>query len=140
MVRKNLMPDPEIATSRPIFETRQMLLGQFICPTTAPNFSDTGPIRNGPIVVFPRIGVEITHAGHAPMVQIQTLWSFIMTGRSINGAKCRHTATDAIGLRLTPQLCERLWASSTSTLEMRNATYSKSRMDPVPTEFTFFIG
>ena len=81
------MPDPEIATSRPIFETRQMLLGQFICPTTAPNFSDTGPIRNGPIVVFPRIGVEITHAGHASMVADPNVVVFYNDGQDYKRGK-----------------------------------------------------
>jgi AraC family transcriptional regulator len=57
-----------ITTSRPIFEGHRIKIGQFVCPTTAPNFTDTGPIRYGPIIVFPRIGVEITHAGHAPIL------------------------------------------------------------------------
>jgi AraC family transcriptional regulator len=56
------------ATSWAIYEGRQVGIGQFMCPVTAPNFADTGPIQNGPIIVFPRIGVEITHAGHAPIV------------------------------------------------------------------------
>lgn len=59
---------PETSASWSIYDGQQVKIGQFICPVAAPNFSNTGPIQNGPIIVFPRIGVEITHAGHTPIV------------------------------------------------------------------------
>lgn len=81
------MSSSKITTSRPIFEGEQIKIGQFVCPATAPNFSDTGPIRYGPIVVFPRTGVEITHAGHAPMVADPNIVVFYNDGQEYKRGK-----------------------------------------------------
>lgn len=62
------MHPQEKSRSHAIFEGHHLAIGQFVCPITAFDFSDTGPIKNGPLVVFPRIGVEITHAGHRPLI------------------------------------------------------------------------
>ncbi|HXT16560.1 MAG TPA: helix-turn-helix transcriptional regulator [Gemmatimonadaceae bacterium] len=45
-----------------VFDTSRAAIGVFRCPATYPSFRDTGPIERS-IVVFPRTGVWIRHAG-----------------------------------------------------------------------------
>jgi AraC family transcriptional regulator len=45
-----------------LFQTPRAAVGAFRCPITYPSFRDTGPIERH-IVVFPRTGVWIRHAG-----------------------------------------------------------------------------
>ena len=47
---------------RAVFETEHVTVGVFRCPTTHPDFRDTGPTERH-LVVFPRTGVWIRHAG-----------------------------------------------------------------------------
>src|SRR5262245_45536495 len=47
---------------RTVFSTDQVTVGAFRCPLTYPSFRDTGPTERH-LVVFPRSGVWIRHAG-----------------------------------------------------------------------------
>lgn len=49
------------------FKSRIVTIGLFRCKPWEPRFADSGPIRDY-IVVFPRTGVTITHAGRDPIV------------------------------------------------------------------------
>ncbi|HEX4684446.1 MAG TPA: helix-turn-helix transcriptional regulator, partial [Gemmatimonadaceae bacterium] len=50
-----------------LFQTAQVAVGAFRCPIAYPSFRDTGPIERH-IVVFPRTGVWIRHAGGRPFL------------------------------------------------------------------------
>ena len=52
---------------QPVFETDHVTVGVFRCPTTHPDFRDTGPTERH-LVVFPRTGVWIRHAGSRAFV------------------------------------------------------------------------
>jgi AraC family transcriptional regulator len=52
---------------RVVFSSATLRIGLFRCPPAFPGFTDTGPI-DGHLVVFPRTGVTITHAGGPPIV------------------------------------------------------------------------
>ncbi len=55
------------AISKIIFDNDLIRVGAFRCPPWYLHFTDTGPIQ-GYLIVFPRTGVCITHAGGAPIV------------------------------------------------------------------------
>jgi AraC-like DNA-binding protein len=52
---------------RVVFSSATLRVGLFRCPPAFPGFADTGPI-DGHLIVFPRTGVTITHAGGRPIV------------------------------------------------------------------------
>jgi AraC-like DNA-binding protein len=52
---------------RIVFQTATAQAGAFMCPSRDPRFRDSGPI-NHHVVVFPRTGVWIRHAGSRPFV------------------------------------------------------------------------
>ncbi|HRW10141.1 MAG TPA: AraC family transcriptional regulator [Caldilineaceae bacterium] len=54
--------------STPIFENKIARIGLFRCPTEHPSFGDTGPIRNGHLMVFPRTSVRILLPNREPIV------------------------------------------------------------------------
>ncbi|MCB0189873.1 MAG: helix-turn-helix transcriptional regulator [Caldilineaceae bacterium] len=54
--------------STPIFENKIARIGLFRCPTEHPDFGDTGPIRNGHLMVFPRTSVRILLPDREPIV------------------------------------------------------------------------
>jgi AraC family transcriptional regulator len=54
-------------TDRTIFATDAAQVGIFRCSVDDPRFSNTGPVENH-VVVFPRTGVWIRHAGSRPFI------------------------------------------------------------------------
>jgi AraC-like DNA-binding protein len=54
--------------SKPIFTSTLVQVGTFRCPVWHPHFADTGPIKSGHLIVFPRTSVCITHAGGEPII------------------------------------------------------------------------
>ncbi|MGQ0643715.1 MAG: AraC family transcriptional regulator, partial [Gemmatimonadaceae bacterium] len=62
---------------RVIYEGPGVQVGSFACPTTDPRFRDSGPTENH-LVVFPRNGVWIRHAGSRAFVadpQVVTIYN-----------------------------------------------------------------
>lgn len=51
-----------------LFENSIARIGSFRCPAHHPHFADSGPIRYGHLIVFPRTAVRIVFAGCEPLV------------------------------------------------------------------------
>ncbi len=62
--------------STPIFENSIARIGTFRCPATHPHFANTGPIRHGHLIVFPRTAVRIVLPGCEPLVADPTTVMF----------------------------------------------------------------
>lgn len=54
--------------STPIFESQTVRIGTFRCPANHLRFVNSGPIRQGHLIVFPRLPVQITLPGIEPIV------------------------------------------------------------------------
>lgn len=50
-----------------LFSSPIVTIGRFTCPTSRPDFSDTGP-TTAHLAVFPRTAVTIEHEGHEPIL------------------------------------------------------------------------
>ena len=65
---------------RPVYFTDHVTVGMFRCPTNYPGFRDTGPTERH-LIVFPRTGVWIRHAGSRAFVadsrngEVRRVWS-----------------------------------------------------------------
>jgi len=62
--------------SQIIFQSPALQIGLFRCPPSVPEFEDTGPIRIGHLLVFPRTSVRITHRGGEPIIADPNLVMF----------------------------------------------------------------
>jgi AraC-like DNA-binding protein len=67
-------------TDRAIFATNTVRVGIFRCSVDDPRFPNTGPIENY-LVVFPRTGVWIRHAGSRPFVADPTIITIYNRGQ-----------------------------------------------------------
>jgi AraC-like DNA-binding protein len=67
---------PMSELSKPIFTSELLRVGMFRCPIGHPHFEDTGPIKSGHLIVFPRTSVCITHAGGEPIITDPNLVMF----------------------------------------------------------------
>ncbi len=72
---------------QPQFSSKLVSFGSFRCPPTYPAFEDTGPIRRGHIIVFPRTSVRITHAGRDPIIADPNVVMFYNDGQVYRRAK-----------------------------------------------------
>lgn len=63
------------------FHGSAVSVGTFRCHPSHPSFEDTGPIRRGHMVVFPRTSVRITHVGGEPIVANPNVVMFYNRGQ-----------------------------------------------------------
>lgn len=66
---------------QPQFESNLVRFGAFRCHPSYPFFADTGPIRFGHIIVFPRTSVRIIHEGGEPIVASPNVVMFYNAGQ-----------------------------------------------------------
>lgn len=64
-----------------LFKSRAMQIGRFRCPPSHPHFENTGPIRYGHLLVFPRTAVCITHVGGEPIIATPNVVMFYNVGQ-----------------------------------------------------------
>lgn len=69
-----------------IYQGNLVQFGLFRCHPSHPSFVDTGPIRRGHLLVFPRTCVRITHEGGNPVVANPNVVMFYNEGQSYRRA------------------------------------------------------
>lgn len=64
-----------------LFQGQLVHFGAFRCHPSHPSFTNTGPIRGGHLLVFPRTCVRITHEGREPVVASPNVVMFYNEGQ-----------------------------------------------------------
>lgn len=101
-----LTADPtSIVPDQVVAQTDLVTVGAFRCPTSHPQFRDSGPIRQA-CFVFPRTAVVIAHEGRPPFLADPTIVTLYNTGQqytrepvSADGDRCDWFAVDQSVLR-----------------------------------------
>ena len=100
-----MSPAPPESLDRILFHSPIVTIGRFECPTSRPDFSDTGP-TGAYMAVFPRTAVAIEHPGREPVLadpSVATLYNRAQTYRrrpiSPEGDRCEWIALSEDGVR-----------------------------------------